>query len=171
MVLLGAPFPGTSLLQKAIQITHDNKGGYTMKHWGQFQLSAMLLLFAFVATGFLAATSSFAAETTMPFKGNTVNGGTVTHEVKDGKHILTLSSDFKAPGSPDPHWMVVDSKGTTYLFDRVKIKGDKEDKVKISISVPSYVPDIARVQMWCAWAEVVLGDAPFDKPVLAHAMK
>ncbi len=142
-----------------------------MRHLGQFLLFATLLLSAFVVTGFLVATSSFAAETTIPFKGNTVNGGTVTHEVKDGKHILTLSSDFKAPGSPDPHWMVVDSKGTTYLLDRVKIKGDKEDKVKTSITVPAYVPDIVRVQMWCAWAEVVLGDAPFAKPVLAHAMR
>ena len=129
------------------------------------------LLTAFAAIGLLAAASAFAAETTMPFKGNAVNGGTVTHEVKGGKHVLTLSSDFKAPGTPDPHWMVVDSKGTVYLLDRVKIKGDKEDKVKTTITVPSYVPDIARVQMWCAWAEVVLGDAPFDKPVLAHAVQ
>ncbi|MGE5850587.1 MAG: hypothetical protein ACM362_10700 [Candidatus Methylomirabilota bacterium] len=141
-----------------------------MNHLRQVRLFGMLLA-AFVAVGLLAATSSFAAETTMPFTGNTVNGGTVTHEVKGGKHILTLSSDFKAPGSPDPHWMVVDSKGTAYLLDRVKIKGEKEDKVKMSITVPAYVPDIARVQMWCAWAEVVLGDAPFAKPVLAHAMK
>jgi hypothetical protein len=128
-------------------------------------------LTAFVTIGLLGAASTFAAETTMPFKGNTVNGGTVTHEIKAGKRVLTLSSDFKAPGTPDPHWMVVDSKGTVYLLDRVKIKGEKEDKVKTSITVPSYVPDIARVQMWCAWAEVVLGDAPFDKPVLAHAMR
>lgn len=136
----------------------------------QVRLFGMLLA-AFVTVSLLAATTGLAAEITMPFTGKAVNGGTVTHEVKGGKHILTLSSDFKAPGSPDPHWMVVDSKGTTYLLDRVKIKGDKEDQVKMSITVPGYVPDIARVQMWCAWAEVVLGDAPFAKPVLAHAMK
>src|SRR5574341_960885 len=142
-----------------------------MKLRGQFRLFAMLPLLAFVAAGVLAATSSFAAEITRPFSGKAVNGGTVTHEAVGGKHILTLSGDFTAPGSPDPHWMVVDTKGTAYLLDRLKIKGDKEDKVKTSITVPAYVPDIARVQMWCAWAEVVLGDAPFDKPVLAHAMR
>jgi hypothetical protein len=129
------------------------------------------LLSTLVTIGLLTVTPSFAAETTKPFAGKTVNGGTVTHEVKGGKHILTLSKDFKVPGSPDPHWQVVDSKGTAYLLDRLTVKGEKEkeDKVKTSITVPSYVPDIAKVQMWCAWAEVVLGDAPFDKVVKAHA--
>jgi len=116
----------------------------------------------------LSATASFAGDVTKPFSGNTVNGGTVIHEVKDGKHILTLSSDFKVPGSPDPHWQLVDSKGAVYLVDKLKIK---DDKVKTSITVPAYVPDIAKVQMWCAWAEVVLGEAPFEKPVMAQIMK
>ncbi|MGH7480007.1 MAG: hypothetical protein ACREJ8_10555, partial [Candidatus Methylomirabilales bacterium] len=115
--------------------------------------------------GLLTVTTSFAAETTKPFKGKEVNGGTVTHEVKDGKHILTLSKDFKVPGSPDPHWQLIDSKGTVYLLDRLKLK---DDKITTSISVPAYVPDIAKVQMWCAWAVVVLGEAPFDKVVKAH---
>ena len=128
----------------------------------------MRLLALLVAVGLLGASSAFAADITMPFKGNTVNGGTVTHEVKDGKHILTVSSDFKVPGSPDPHWQVVDSKGTVYLLDRLKLK---DDKVKTSITVPTYIPDIAKVQMWCAFAEVVLGEAPFAKPVMAHMMK
>lgn len=126
------------------------------------------LLALLVAFGLLSATAAFAADVTMPFKGNTVNGGTVTHEVKDGKHVLTLSSDFKVPGSPDPHWQVVDSKGTVYLLDRLKLK---DDKVKTRITVPTYIPDIAKVQMWCAFAEVVLGEAPFAKPVMAHAKK
>jgi hypothetical protein len=30
---------------------------------------------------------------------------------------------------------------------------------------PDYVHDIAKVQIWCAWAEVNLGEAWFDKPV------
>lgn len=124
----------------------------------------MALLSLLVAIGLLTATGSFAADvhTTRPFAGKTVNGGTVTHEIKDGKHILTLSSDFKVPGSPDPHWQVVDSKGTVYLLDRLKLK---DDKVKTSITVPAYVPDIKKVQMWCAWAEVLLGEALFDSPV------
>lgn len=124
-----------------------------------------VLLLAAFALMMLGATTTLAADVTKPFSGNTVNGGTVTHEVKDGKHILTLSSDFKVPGSPDPHWQIVDSKGAVYLVDKLKIK---DDKVKSSITVPAYVPDIAKVQMWCAWAEVVLGEAPFEKPVMAQ---
>jgi len=123
------------------------------------------LLSTLITIGLLTVTPSFAAETTKPFKGKEVNGGTVTHEVKDGKHILTLSKDFKVPGSPDPHWQLIDSKGTVYLLDRLKLK---DDKITTSITVPAYVPDIAKVQMWCAWAVVVLGEAPFDKPVKAH---
>ncbi|MGH9669058.1 MAG: hypothetical protein ACRD3A_02980, partial [Terriglobales bacterium] len=87
------------------------------------------------------------------------------HEAKGGKHILALSKDFQVPGSPDPHWQVVDSKGKVYLLDRLKLK---DDKINTSITVPEHVPDIAKVQMWCAWAEVVLGEAPFDKVVKAH---
>lgn len=123
------------------------------------------LLSALITLGLLTVTASFAAETTKPFKGKEVNGGTVTHEVKGGKHILTLSKDFKVPGSPDPHWQLIDSKGTVYLLDRLKLK---DDKITTSIIIPAYVPDIAKVQMWCAWAVVVLGEAPFDKPVKAH---
>lgn len=119
-----------------------------------------------VSVGLLVATSSFAAETTKPFSGKAVNGGTATHEVKGGKGVLTLSSDFPVPDSPDPHWQVVDSKGTVYLLDRLKLK---DDKIKTTITVPAYVRDIAKVQMWCSWAEVVLGEAPFSKPVKAHA--
>ena len=54
--------------------------------------------------------------TSRQVSGPKVNGGTVTASVKDGKHVLTLSSDFKVPDTPDPHWQVVDSKGRTYLL-------------------------------------------------------
>ena len=119
-------------------------------------LLAALVVFA------LGVTTSFAADVTTPFVGKAVNGGTVTHETQAGKHTLTVSADFKVPGSPDPHWQVIDSKGTVYLLDRLALK---EDKVNKSITLPAYVPDIARVQIWCAWAEVVLGEASFDKPI------
>ena len=42
------------------------------------------------------------------------------------------------------------------------IKGDKMNK---SIVVPKYVHDIAKVQIWCAFAEVNLGEATFEHPV------
>jgi len=47
----------------------------------------------------------------------------------------------------------------------------KDDKINKSITVPAYVPDIAKVQMWCAWAEVLLGEASFDKPVAMKTLK
>ncbi|MCI0441585.1 hypothetical protein L0152_00020 [bacterium] len=101
--------------------------------------------------------------TTSVFLGVKVNGGTVTH-TKDGmKNILTLSDDFKIPDTPAPHWQVVDSKGNVYLLQRLAIKGDKQNR---SIVVPSYVKDIAKVQIWCAFAETLLGEASFPKPVM-----
>lgn len=122
------------------------------------KFSLLVALFAVA----LAGAPALAADVTTPFAGKAVNGGTVTHEHRDGKHVLKVSDDFQVPGSPDPHWQVVDSKGTVYLLDRLKLK---DEKVNRSITLPPYVPDIARVQMWCAWAEVVLGEASFSSPV------
>jgi hypothetical protein len=110
----------------------------------------------------LGVTPGLAADVTTPFAGKAVNGGTVTHEMQGKKHRLTVSADFKVPDSPDPHWQVIDSKGTVYLLDRLRLKDDKINK---SIALPAYISDVAKVQMWCAWAEVVLGEASFSKPV------
>ena len=100
------------------------------------------------------------------FKGAKVNGGIVTHEMKDGRHVLTLSDDFKVPDTPAPHWQVVDSKGNAYLLNRLKVKGGLVgEKFNKTITAPSYVPDIAKVQIWCAWAEVLLGEASFEAPI------
>jgi len=120
---------------------------------------------ALTALALVSATTVLAADQmTRPFTGKAVNGGTVTATQRGGKTVLTLSKDFEVPGSPDPHWQVVDSKGTAYLLDRVKLK---DDKINTSITLPAYVPDVAKVQMWCAWAEVVLGEAPFAAPIVA----
>lgn len=102
------------------------------------------------------------AHTTKPFAGARVNGGTATHTKEGGRNVLTLSDDFVDPKSPDPHWQLVDSRGNVYLLHKLAIKDDKFNK---SITVPAYVPDIAKVQIWCAWAETLLGEAPFDRPV------
>ena len=117
----------------------------------------MLLVLVFGAAGSYAADQM----TSQPFTGAKVNGGTVTLTKDGGKTILTLSDDFVVPGTPDPHWQVVDSKGNVYLLERLPIKGDK---VNTSITVPSYVPDVAKVQIWCAFAETLLGEAPFASP-------
>jgi len=60
------------------------------------------------------------------------------------------------PEAPDPHWRVVDAKGTVYLLDRVKLK---DDKINRSIMLSAYVPNVATVQFWWAFVEVVLGEA------------
>ncbi len=127
----------------------------------QLRAFRLALLSAIAVLG-LGAGTGFAADVTTPFAGQAVNGGTVTHEVQGGHHRLMVSADFKVPDSPDPHWRVVDSAGTVYLLDRVKLK---DDKINRAITLPAHVPDVAKVQMWCAWAEVVLGEASFTQPI------
>jgi hypothetical protein len=122
---------------------------------------AVALLVALAVT-VLSAGPGLAADVTTPFAGKAVTGGTVTHEMQGGKHVLTVSADFTVPGSPDPHWQVVDARGNVYLLDRLTLK---DDKVNRSITLPAYIPDVAKVRMWCAWAEVVLGEASFTKPI------
>jgi hypothetical protein len=130
----------------------------TLRQLRSLTISLLAALFAVA----LAGGPALAADVTTPFAGKAVNGGTVTHEHRDGRHMLRVSDDFKVPGSPDPHWQVVDSKGNVYLLDRLTLK---DDKVNRAITLPAYIPDIVRVQMWCAWAEVVLGEASFSSPV------
>jgi hypothetical protein len=54
---------------------------------------------------------------------------------------------------------LVDSAGRVYLLQRL---GIKDDKVNTQITVPSYITDIAKVQIYCAWAEALLGETSFD---------
>ena len=117
---------------------------------------AMLALVGFAA---FAGTAQAQMHTSKKFSGAKVNDGTVTHVKENGKNLLKLSADFKVPDTPDPHWQVVDSKGNVFLLQRLGIKGDK---VNTQITLPSYVKDIAKVQIYCAWAEVVLGETTFD---------
>jgi hypothetical protein len=107
----------------------------------------------------LAAAQGMPMHTSKRFTGAKVNAGTVTHVKEGGKDLLTLSTDFKVPDTPDPHWQVVDSKGRVFLLQRLGIKGDR---VNTRIELPAYVTDVAKVQIYCAWAEVVLGETTFD---------
>jgi hypothetical protein len=100
--------------------------------------------------------------TSSMFMGVKANTGTVSHTHRQGQSVLTLSDDFKAPDAPAPHWQVVDSQGNTYLLQSLNIKGNKMNR---SIVVPAYIHDVAKVQMWCAYAEVLLGEASFAAPV------
>ena len=126
-----------------------------------------LLLTTMLATILMDAVSSFAADmhTSSQFQGPKANKGTVTHSVKDGKSILTLSDDFVVPDTPDPHWQLVDSDGNVYLVDKLKTKAFIGTNFKKEIVVPSYVKNVAKVQIWCAFAEVNLGEASFSSPV------
>lgn len=122
------------------------------------------IITSLAALAVLAATSVWAGEshTSTKFAGAKANKGTVTHTMQSGKNILTLSDEFVVPDTPAPHWQVVDTHGHAYLLQRLKIKGDKYNK---TITVPEYVHDIAKVRIWCAWAEVNLGEASFEKPL------
>ena len=126
-------------------------------------------LFSIAALAMMASFALAQGHTSKPFSGAKVNAGTVTHSTKDGKNVLTLSDDFKVPDTPDPHWQVVDSKGRTYLLQRLGAKnlaGLAKDRINMSITLPAYVGDVAKVQIYCAWAEAVLGEAPFSAPLL-----
>jgi len=120
----------------------------------------------------LAMSASLAlaqGHTSSKFSGAKVNAGTVTHTVKDGKNVLTLSSDFQVPDTPDPHWQIVDSKGNTYLLQRLGVKslgGIVKDRINTTITLPAYIKDVAKVQIYCAWAEAVLGEASFAAPMM-----
>lgn len=127
------------------------------------------LTIAIVVIAFALAlgVTAFAADNTMQhttsqFQGGKANRGTVTHSMKDGQSVLTLSEDFVVPDTPDPHWQLVDSNGTVYLLDKLKLKGDR---IKKEIVIPSYVSNVAKIQIWCAWAEANLGEASFSSPV------
>jgi hypothetical protein len=113
------------------------------------------------AFGLLFASTGLAAvsRVSKPFAGAKVNGGTVTQTMQGGRVVLTLSDDFTDPKTPDPHWQVVDAKGNVYLLEKLSIKGDKFNK---SITLPTYIKDVAKVQIWCAFAESLLGEAAFE---------
>ncbi len=128
----------------------------------------MAVLTGVAAVGLFGAAQAFAADahTTSKFEGAKANSGTATHGKQGNMDTLTWSDDFKIPDTPAPHWQVVDSKGNVYLLQRLKIKGDKENR---TIVIPSYVHDVAKVQIYCAWAEALLGEASFPKPIALAA--
>ena len=131
---------------------------------GSVRLKRSARIIVLAAVGLAPIGTSFAAgsHTSRPFAGVKANTGTVTHTKENGQSVLTLSDDFKVPDTPDPHWQVVDSKGKTYLLQRLPVKGDKVNR---RIILPAYVPDVAKVQIWCAFAETLLGEAAFASPV------
>jgi len=129
-----------------------------------FQLKNIGLMIAAASVIVLVAGPASAdhQHVTGTFTGAKVNAGTVMHGGHGSLQTLTLSDEFLVPDTPDPHWQVVDSKGNVYLLQHLIVKGDKLTK---TITLPTYVHDVAKVQIWCAYAEVVLGEASFPDPV------
>jgi len=117
---------------------------------------AMLVTLVGVTTAATYAPKTF---TSKPFMGVKANTGTVSAMVEGGRITLRVSDDFVIPDTPAPSWQIVDSKGNTYLLNQFRIKGDKTNR---QITLPSYIKDVARVQVWCSFAEVVLGETTFD---------
>lgn len=98
---------------------------------------------------------------TSKFEGSKANSGTAIHMTVNGKSMLKVSDDFRVPDTPAPTWRVVDSKGAIHTLDAFKIKGGE----KREVVVPRYVSNVVKVQVYCAWAEVLLGEASFSSPV------
>lgn len=119
----------------------------------------------FAVTGAFAATMAFADHSVHHsgmFQGPKANTGSVEHSTEGGKQMLKLSADFVIPDTPAPTWRVIDSKGNTYTLHALKVKSGLDNR---RIELPSYVKDVSKVQIWCAYAEVVLGETGFKSPV------
>jgi hypothetical protein len=123
---------------------------------------------AVVALAMMVTTAAGQPRTSGPFTGVKANTGTVSLSQNGKAQVLTLSDDFKAPDAPDPHWQVVDSRGRVYLLQKLTVKGLVGDKMHRSITLPTYITDVAKVQFWCAYAEVLLGEASFGGSNSTH---
>lgn len=133
------------------------------------QLTTLVVLASFASMAMAAPKQDMKKDmkmmnTTMSsaFKGVEVNGGTANLYKKGNEWHLRFSDDFKTPGSPSPHWQVVDGEGNTFLLQRITIAGDKTNR---DITLPKYIHSVKNVQVWCSFAEVVLGEASFGKTV------
>jgi len=123
--------------------------------------SALLWTLALVLLQGVARADDFTVKTNT-FAGVKANTGFATITKSMDQATLTWSDDFTIPDAPAPHWQVVDTKGNVYLLQRLVAKNDRKNR---TITIPAYVKDVAKVQIWCAYAEVLLGEATLDKPV------
>lgn len=119
------------------------------------------LVCALMFTGAVAYADHGGSHTTSQFQGAKANTGTATFTRAGATAMLKVSDDFKVPDTPAPTWRAVDSKGNIYTLDAFKIKGGE----KREVMVPAYIKDVVKVQVYCAWAEVLLGEASFSSPV------
>jgi hypothetical protein len=118
-------------------------------------------VFAMLFTINQSFASKLDMHTSSMFQGPKANTGTVSHSVENGRSMLRVSDEFKVPDTPAPTWRVVDSKGNIYTLDAFQTKGGE----KREVMVPHYVSNIVKVQVYCAFAEVLLGEANVSSPV------
>jgi hypothetical protein len=52
------------------------------------------------------------------------------------------------------------------MLDKLKTKAFLGDKFKKEIVLPSYGKNVKKVVIWCAYAEVNLGETSFSSPVM-----
>lgn len=123
-------------------------------------LTVLVSLVAMIAISALPASADHASTGT--FAGPKANSGHAIFHKDGAKRTISVSDDFVVPDTPDPHFRVVDSRGNVYELARLPLK---DGKVNRTVEVPAYVKDVQKVQIWCAFAEVVLGEASFDAPV------
>ena len=132
----------------------SNRRGFTTLAFS----AALMVIGALI---FSPAATAAQSRMSRPFAGVKANTGSVTLSSNGSVRTLTLSEDFKAPEAPDPHWQVVDNEGRVYLLQKLTVKGLTGDKMNRAINLPAYIKSVARVQFWCAYAEVLLGEASF----------
>jgi hypothetical protein len=130
-------------------------------------LSAAFLGVLMLATATTLAAKADSEQRTNQFTGAKANTGMAVLFHEGGKTMLKVTDDFKVPDTPAPTWRVVDSKGNIYTLDAFKVKdsgllGTVAEKRQIAL--PSYIHDVAKVQVYCAWAQVLLGEASFAAP-------
>lgn len=133
-----------------------------MKTHRHYTAAALLSVFALAVVLTSSAIAAQQPQKSGPFAGPKANTGFVTMTKQNGRIVLTLSDDFVVPDTPDPHWRVVDPKGAIYDLQKLRIKGDGYNK---SITLPAYIKDVAKVVIWCAFAETNLGEASFKSRV------
>jgi len=107
----------------------------------------VLALAATLSVGVAFAADNM-SQTTSRFQGPKANTGTATFSIESGKKMLKVSDDFKVPDTPAPTWRVVDSKGQIHTLEAFKIQSLRGENRQIV--VPSFVQDIAVVQVYCA---------------------
>ncbi len=126
----------------------------------------VLAVASMIAASVSVAADKMMSKTTSQFKGDKANTGTATFYQEGGKNMLKVSDDFKVPDTPAPTWRVVDSKGNVYTLDAFKVKELLGSGEKRKVVVPAYIHDIVTVQVYCAWAQVLLGEAKFSSPAM-----